>query len=69
MQLQDYALGNMKQKINLGYAERGCGVTSLGTRFVPVDTELRPKKYIVLCYDSEVWNFQICLCGLALHSS
>ena len=47
MQLQDYALGNTKQKINLGYAERGCGVTSLGTRFVPVDAELRLKKVVL----------------------
>ena len=37
MQLQDYALGETKNKINLGYAEQGCGTSTLDTRMLSVE--------------------------------
>ena len=33
MQLQDYALGQMEYKTNLGYVKRGCGTSALTTHF------------------------------------
>ena len=33
MQLQDYALGQMEYRKNLGYVQRGCGTSTLDTRF------------------------------------
>ena len=33
MQLQDYALGQMESRTNLGYVERGCGTSAATTRF------------------------------------
>ena len=33
MQLQDYALGQMKSKTNLGYVKRGCGTSEANTHF------------------------------------
>ena len=37
MQLQDYALGQMENKVNLGYAEQGCGTSTLDTRMSSVE--------------------------------
>ena len=36
MQLQDYALGQMEYKTNLGYVKRGCGTSTFNTVFSPV---------------------------------
>ena len=33
MQLQDYALGQMEYRTNLGYVMRGCGTSAVSTRF------------------------------------
>ena len=33
MQLQDYALGQMEYKTNLGYVRRGCGTSAATTHF------------------------------------
>jgi len=33
MQLQDYALGHMEDKTNLGYVKRGCGTSATNTHF------------------------------------
>ena len=33
MQLQDYALGQMEYKTNLGYVKRGCGTSAASTHF------------------------------------
>ena len=33
MQLQDYALGHMEDKTNLGYVKRGCGTLATNTQF------------------------------------
>ena len=35
MQLQDYALGQMNYKTNLGYVKRGCGTSNFDTVFLP----------------------------------
>ena len=40
MQLQDYALGQMEYKTNLGYVERGCGTSHYDTLFSPIGTGL-----------------------------
>ena len=36
MQIQDYALGQMENKINLGFVKRGCGISirEVGLSFV-----------------------------------
>ena len=39
MQLQDYALGQMEYKTNLGYVTRGCGKSVAATRFLPTGKE------------------------------
>ena len=39
MQLQDYALGQMEYKTNLGYVTRGCGKSVAATRFLPTGEE------------------------------
>ena len=36
MQLQDYALGQIEYKTNLGYVKRGCGTSTFNTVFSPV---------------------------------
>ena len=40
MQLQDYALGQMEYKTNLGYVKRGCGTSNCDTLFSPIGTGL-----------------------------
>ena len=40
MQLQDYALGQMEYKTNLGYVKRGCGTSHYDTLFSPIGTGL-----------------------------
>ena len=37
LQLQDYALGHMEDKTNLGYVQRGCGTSSFDSPFLAVD--------------------------------
>ena len=39
MQLQDYALGQMKSKTNLGYVKRGCGTSAANTYFSVIGKE------------------------------
>ena len=39
MQLQDYALGQMEFKTNLGYVERGCGTSAANTDFSVIGKE------------------------------
>ena len=46
MQLQDYALGHMEDRTNLGYVKRGCGTSNYNTVFSPAG---RRKALIVIC--------------------
>ena len=39
MQLQDYALGQMESKTNLGYVKRGCGTSAANTPFSVIGKE------------------------------
>ena len=39
MQLQDYALGQMESKTNLGYVKRGCGTSATNTHFLVIGKE------------------------------
>ena len=39
MQLQDYALGQMESKTNLGYVKRGCGTSEAYTYFSVIGKE------------------------------
>ena len=39
MQLQDYALGQMESKTNLGYVKRGCGTSAANTHFSVIGKE------------------------------
>ena len=36
MQIHDYALGQIKHRTDLGYVQRGCGLSIVGTVFMPV---------------------------------
>ena len=46
MQLQDYALGQMVYKTNVGYVQRGCGTSTFDTRFQVVDTTVSMRRTV-----------------------
>ena len=59
LQLQDYALGQMEYRTNLGYVQRGCGTSTFDTRFYFANAAEITRKHLIITLIACGFFFQV----------